>query len=134
MPEGRLVFTGPQPHDRVPLLLALGDVGAAPFDLSAHELLRAFGFYWLPLKVLSTWQWVCPSSPLTRHPFNNIVREGQDGLLYTSGDIPALMSALSSLEANPTLRAAMGASARARVVEHYSWQAHCRALDASCGR
>jgi glycosyltransferase involved in cell wall biosynthesis len=63
-------------------------------------------------------------------PLNTIVREGQDGLLYPSGDIAALTSALTTLEVDASSRATMGASARARVVEHFSWQAHCKALDA----
>ena len=130
LPEGRLVFTGPQPHDRVPLLLALGDIGVAPFDLSAHEPLRTFGFYWSPLKVFEYMAMGMPVITVDVPPLDTIVREGQEGLLYPSGDITALTSALTTLEVNASLRSTMGASARARVVEHYSWQAHCKALDA----
>ncbi len=130
LPEGRLVLTGPQPHDRVPLLLALGDVGVAPFDLSAHEPLRTFGFYWSPLKVFEYMAMGMPVVTVDVPPLNNIVREGQEGLLYPSGDVAALISALATLEADAALRAAMATSARARVVERFSWQAHCRALDA----
>jgi glycosyltransferase involved in cell wall biosynthesis len=130
LPEGRLVFTGPQPHDRVPLLLALGDIGVAPFDLSAHEPLRTFGFYWSPLKVFEYMAMGMPVVTVDVPPLNNIVRDGREGLLYPSGDIAALTSALATLEVDTGLRAAMGVSARARVVEHFSWQAHCKALDA----
>lgn len=130
LPEGRLVFTGPQPHDRVPLLLALGDIGVAPFDLSAHEPLRTFGFYWSPLKVFEYMAMGMPVVTVDVPPLNNIVRDGHEGLLYPSGDIAALTSALATLEVDTGLRAAMGVSARARVVEHFSWQAHCKALDA----
>lgn len=129
LPEGRLVFTGPQPHDRVPLLLALGDIGVAPFDLSAHEPLRTFGFYWSPLKVFEYMSMGMPVVTVDVPPLNSIVREGHEGLLHPSGDVTALKSALSRLEADANLRSTMGASARARVVEHYSWQAHCKALD-----
>jgi len=130
LPPGRLVFTGPQPHDRVPLLLALGDIGVAPFDLSAHEPLRTFGFYWSPLKVFEYMAMGMPVITVDVPPLNTILREGQEGLLYPSGDIAALTSALGTLEADAGLRSTMGASARARVVEHFSWQAHCKALDA----
>ena len=130
LPEGRLVFTGPQPHDRVPLLLALGDIGVAPFDLSAHEPLRTFGFYWSPLKVFEYMAMSMPVVTVDVPPLNSIVREGHEGLLYPSGDISALTSALATLEVDNGLRAALGSSGRARVVEHFSWQAHCKALDA----
>jgi glycosyltransferase involved in cell wall biosynthesis len=130
LPEGRLVFTGPQPHDRVPLLLALGDIGVAPFDLAAHEPLRTFGFYWSPLKVFEYMAMALPVITVDVPPLNAIVRHEHEGLLYPSGDVAALTAALARLETAPDLRAQMGASARQRVVEHYSWQAHCKALDA----
>ena len=129
LPEGRFVFTGPQPHDRVPLLLGLADIGVAPFDLSVHAPLRTFGFYWSPLKVFEYMAMGLPVITVDVPPLNSIVREGQEGLLYPSGDVDALKTALSKLEGDAEMRRRMGASARERVVEHYSWQAHCEALD-----
>jgi glycosyltransferase involved in cell wall biosynthesis len=129
LPEGRLVFTGAQPHDRVPLLLGLADIGVAPFDLSAHAPLRTFGFYWSPLKVFEYMAMGLPVITVDVPPLNGIVREGREGLLYPSGDVNALVDALWGLEGDGEMRAGMGVSARERVVEHYSWQAHCKALD-----
>ena len=50
-------------------------------------------------------------------------------MLYPSGDIEALTEALRYLERDPGARERMGAAARERVVERYSWRAHCLALD-----
>ena len=50
-------------------------------------------------------------------------------MLYAAGDIYVLAGALSLLESEADLRSFIGIAARERVVEHYSWQAHCAALD-----
>ena len=129
LPAGRFVFAGPQEHSRVPLLLGLADIGVAPFDLAAYAPLRTFGFYWSPLKVFEYMSMRMPVVTVDVPPLNTIVREGQEGILYPSGDIDALVDALLRLEQDPEGRERMGASARERVVERYSWRAHCQALD-----
>jgi glycosyltransferase involved in cell wall biosynthesis len=129
VPPGRFVLTGPQPHDRVPLLLALADVGVAPFVPSVYAPLRAFGFYWSPLKVFEYMALGLPVVTLDIPPLHTIVRAGQEGLLYREGDLSALIAHLQRLAADPPLRARLGAAARARVVAHYSWDAHCAQLE-----
>jgi glycosyltransferase involved in cell wall biosynthesis len=49
--------------------------------------------------------------------------DGESGLLVPPGDAEALAAALSTLFADPELRARMGASARRRVCERFTWQA-----------
>ena len=129
LPPGRLIFVGAQPHDIVPDYLALADIGVAPFDLAAHPPLREFGFYWSPLKVFEYMSMAMPVVTVDVAPLNSIVRQGQEGLLYPDGRIGALAEALGRLAEDPDLRARLGASARERVVERYSWRAHCLALD-----
>jgi glycosyltransferase involved in cell wall biosynthesis len=129
LPRGRFVFTGSQPHDRVPGLLALADIGVAPFDISAYPPLKTFGFYWSPLKVFEYMAMGMPVVTVDVPPLNGIVRHEQEGLLYTSGDVSELVIALERLARDPGLRTQLGFAARARVVERYSWGAHCEALD-----
>ena len=129
LPAGRFVFAGPQEHSRVPLLLALADIGVAPFDLSAYAPLRAFGFYWSPLKVFEYMSMRLPVVTIDVPPLDGIVRDQQEGLLYPSGDIEAITQALRHLERDLGARERMGAAARERVAERYSWRAHCLALD-----
>ena len=129
LPTGRFVFAGPQPHDVVADYLALADIGVAPFDLSAYAPLREFGFYWSPLKVFEYMSMAMPVVTIDIAPLNEIVRDGTEGLLYQSGDIDALVSALSKLEHDPGMRTRMSLASRERVVAHYSWRAHCVALD-----
>jgi glycosyltransferase involved in cell wall biosynthesis len=49
-----------------------------------------------------------------------LVEEGQTGLLFDSGDAPAMASALQALLTQPELRETMGAHARRRAVERFS--------------
>jgi glycosyltransferase involved in cell wall biosynthesis len=130
LPRGRFVFAGPRAHEEVPELLALADIGVAPFDLAAHPPLITFGFYWSPLKVFEYMAMALPVVTVDVAPLNEIVRHEQEGLLYPSGDVQALAWSIEQLAADPGLRQRLGSSARERVVQHYSWQAHCRSLDA----
>ena len=129
LPPGRFVLTGPQPHDRVPLLLALADIGVAPFVPSVYAPLRTFGFYWSPLKVFEYMALGLPVVTLDIPPLNTIIRAGEEGLLYREGDLATLTAHLATLAADPAARARLGTSARARVVAHYSWDAHCAQLE-----
>jgi glycosyltransferase involved in cell wall biosynthesis len=58
-----------------------------------------------------------------------LVEHGKEGWLYDPADPQGVDRALVAL-ADPVLRRDLGAAARARVVRDFSWQAHCRALDA----
>jgi len=129
LPEGRFVLAGAQPHERVPDLLSLTDVGVAPFDVAAYPPLATFGFYWSPLRVFEYMAMSLRVVTIDIPPLNDIVRDGTDGLLYRTGDIDGLTNALSRLAADAELRTRLGASARERVVAKYSWQSHCAALD-----
>jgi glycosyltransferase involved in cell wall biosynthesis len=130
LPRDRFVLAGPRAHDEVPELLALADIGVAPFDLAAHPPLVAFGFYWSPLKVFEYMAMALPVVTIDVAPLNDIVRHEQEGLLYPSGDVQMLAESIERLATDQALRERLGASARERVVQHYSWQAHCRSLDA----
>jgi glycosyltransferase involved in cell wall biosynthesis len=124
-----VTLLGPKPHDEIPGYLAAADIGIAPFDIDAHAPL-ALTFYWSPLKVFEYMAAglpvVAPDIPRLRA----IVRPDIDGLLYDAARPEALADALEAL-ADPARRQAMGAAARARVVEQFSWSAHCARLDAA---
>ena len=49
------------------------------------------------------------------------VRDGVTGIVVTPDDVSAAVSALRSLLGDPVRRKAMGAAARAAVIEHYNW-------------
>jgi glycosyltransferase involved in cell wall biosynthesis len=121
-------FTGRVAHARVAAGLAHAQIGVAPFDAGRHAPLR-LGFYWSPLKIFEYMAAglpvVAPAIPrLTR-----LVAHDREGVLYDPDDPGGLDRAIVSL-ADPGVRRRLGEAARARVVREFSWQAHCRALDA----
>src|SRR5262249_47893963 len=124
-----VALLGARPHEEIPGYPAAADIGVAPFDTRAHAPL-ALTFYWSPLKVFEYMAAglpvVAPDIPRLRA----VIRPDQDGLLYDAARADGLADALEGL-ADPTQRAAMGAAARARAVEHFSWAAHCERLDAA---
>ena len=123
------IFTGAVPYDRVPDLLAEADIGVAPFVTAPHPALRAAGFFWSPLKIYEYMAAALPVVTAAIPPLNTIIRDGQEGLLYPEGDLPALAATLKRLIDAPSTARAMGLAARERLVEHYSWQHHCQELE-----
>lgn len=129
----RIILTGAIPHEKMPLYLSLADCGVAPFDTSKHLPLRAAGFFWSPLKIFEYMAMSLPTITADLPPLNSIIRPGLEGALFQEGDATDLARALREMLA-PTsamaqARAAMGQSARQRVVREFSWVAHCRSLD-----
>jgi len=119
---------GAVPYERMPEIVAAADVGVAPYDTSRLGQL-ALGFYWSPLKVFEYMASGLPTVTIPRAPLSDIVRDGEEGLLFRERDGDDLARALVRLAEDPGLRSAMGARARARVVERYSWARHCETLE-----
>lgn len=124
----RFTFAGSVAHDRVPHYLALADVGVAPFNTAPHPALRAAGFFWSPLKIYEYMAMSLPVVTASIPPLNTIIREGEEGALFTEGDVADLAAAIKRALHHPQ-RAAMGERARQRVVARYSWRKHCQELE-----
>jgi len=124
-----VTFTGALPYAVMPAALAAASAGVAPFEPDAHAPLRT-GFYWSPLKVFeymaSGLPVVVPDLPRLR----GILGGGDAGVLYDPTTPVGLADALTDL-LDPSRRQGLGHAARARAEAHYSWAAHCRALDAA---
>jgi glycosyltransferase involved in cell wall biosynthesis len=119
---------GTRPYAEMPALVAAGDIGIAPYDPARLGQL-ALGFYWSPLKIFEYMASGLPTVTIPRPPLTEIVREGQEGLHAREGDPSALAEAIVRLAEDAALRQRLGASARARVVERYSWARHCEQLE-----
>lgn len=119
---------GTRPYAEMPDLVAAAEIGVAPYDPARLGQL-ALGFYWSPLKIFEYMASGLPTVTIPRPPLTDIVREGQEGLHAGEGDPAALATALARLADDAGLRSRLGASARARVVERYSWARHCEQLE-----
>ena len=113
-------------HEQMPACLSAADIGVAPFDIGAHAPL-AIDFFWSPLKIFEYMASGLPVVTPTIDRLSQIVRHGEDGLLYDAAQTGSLDRALERL-CDASLRSSMGASARQRAVERFGWDAHCRAL------
>ncbi len=123
-----IVFTGAVPYRDVPLHLAIADVAVAPFVPSLHPPLQHFGFYWSPLKIFEAMAMGLPVVTTAVSPLTEIVFG--TGMAVPEGNRSALAGAMTDLLCDPQRRATLGAEGRARVVSEWSWEAHCRHLDA----
>jgi glycosyltransferase involved in cell wall biosynthesis len=115
-------------YEQMPELVASADVGTAPYDTRRLRQLR-LGFYWSPLKVFEYMASALPTVTIPRPPLDEIVRAEQEGLHFREGDDADLARVLERLAGDGALRARLGAAARARVVERYSWARHCEQLE-----
>ncbi len=131
--EKRIILIGAIKHEQMPAYLALADCGVAPFDTSKHPPLRTAGFFWSPLKIFEYMAMGLPTVTADLPPLNEIIRPGQEGALFQEGDPTDLARAIREMLAPDPVtaetRAVMGRSARARVSQNFSWEAHCRSLD-----
>jgi glycosyltransferase involved in cell wall biosynthesis len=116
------------PYAEMPEVVAAADVGVAPYDPARLRQLR-LGFYWSPLKIFEYMASGLPTVTIAREPLTEIVRDGQEGLHVREGDASSLAAALARLADDAELRRRLGESARQRVVERYSWAAHCAQLE-----
>ncbi len=125
--EGRILFTGAVPYEEVASYLRWADVGVAPYQPGRLGQMK-LGFYWSPLKIFEYMAVGAPVVTLNVPPLAEIVRS-TEGALVPEGDPDALAKAIGNLLGDETDRQSMARAARDRVVEHYSWQKHCEALE-----
>ena len=123
-----ITFTGALPHEAMPSALASADIGVAPFDVARHAPLQ-IDFYWSPLKIFEYMAAGLPVVAPHLDRLTRIVRHDREGILYDSREPDALASAISRLADDAESRRRLGSAARARVVEQFSWQRHCQALE-----
>jgi len=116
-------------YERMPEIVASADIGVAPYDTARMPELR-LGFFWSPLKIFEYMASGLPVITIARAPLTEIVREGHEGAFFSDGDGSSLAEAVVRLADDPGLRDRLGRSARARVVERYSWARHCEQLEA----
>lgn len=109
-------FTGGVPPEAVPGLLTSMHVAAAPYPDLPH-------FYFSPLKVF---EYMAAGRPVAASGIGQlceVIRDGENGMLYPPGDAGALAQKLRQLKHDAVLRRRLGDAARATVVRSHTWAA-----------
>ena len=125
------IISGPVPHEDVPALIREFDVAVAPYSDPAHD------FYFSPLKLFEYMSCGAAVAAPRLGQIEEIVRDGDTGLLYSPSDHEGLLSACDRLLSDPPLRRRLGQAAADAVRGEYTWDRNAARIGAiadSCVR
>ncbi|WP_333654506.1 glycosyltransferase family 4 protein [Dissulfurispira sp.] len=117
--SNRVHFLGMVPHRDLPKLLRQADIFVQP---SIGE--EAFG-----ISVVEAMACGVPVCASRNGGMTEIVIDGETGLLLPVGDTEAWRIAVQTLLKQPDRMREMGINARARAVQHFTWNANARQLE-----
>ncbi|MDH4345449.1 MAG: glycosyltransferase family 4 protein [Thermoleophilia bacterium] len=120
----RTRLLGMIPHEDVAALLRELDVAIAPYAHRAHD------FYFSPLKLFE--YMACGAAVVASRigQIEEVVRDGETGLLVPPGDAAALTRACERLLDDGELRHRVGAAAAEHVARRYTWDANAARIEA----
>ncbi len=122
-------FVGAVPYEDMPSYLRNAHIGVAPYQPSRLDQMK-LGFYWSPLKIFEYMATGLAVVTLDTPPLREIVRPGEEGIVFEEADTESLARALGTLLKDSDLSRKMGGAGRERVVAYFSWQRHCQQLEA----
>ena len=114
---GRILFLGEQPDGKVPEFFRAMDIFVAPQ--------RWEGFGLTPLEAMASG---VPVVATRAGAFEEMIRDGETGLIVDTDDDAALEAAIDALVADPVRRADMGRAARAHVLDAFALETEAAAL------
>jgi glycosyltransferase involved in cell wall biosynthesis len=109
------VFTGWLPHEEVAAVIRRFDVALAPYPRPKHD------FYFSPLKLFEYMACGVPVVAGRLGQIEEVVRDGETGLLYPPDEPEALTTACDRLLTTPNLRHRLGSAAAKDVHGRYTW-------------
>lgn len=118
LPAARFLAVGQVPPPAVPLYLRAFDVCAMP-----HPPTAQFAHYTSPLKLF---EYMAAARPIVASDlpgWADVLSGEETALLVPPADAAALQAALNRLRLDPPLRQRLAENARARALQHYTWQA-----------
>ena len=116
LPPERFLYVGHIPPQEVPRYLSAFDVCAMPHPPSAQ-----FSRYTSPLKLF---EYMAAGRAIIASDlpaWSDVVTDGETALLVPPDDVPAWSGAIERLRADRNLRIRLGACARKKALEHYTW-------------
>jgi len=118
----RLTFAGARAHHEIPALLPAFDVALVPSINPYASPLKLFEYMAAALAVIA------PDQPNLRE----VLGHETEALLIEGGNLASLRVALGRLAGDASLRARLGAAARAKVIAlDLTWQANARRVVAA---
>ncbi len=118
----RVCLTGSIPHDEIAAIIRTFDIALAPYESSDHP------FYFSPLKLFEYMGCGVAVVAAALGQIADVIRDGENGLLYAPGDAEALACACEELLADPALRARLGSQAAVDVRERFTWSRNAAAI------
>lgn len=109
------VFTGSLRQEDVAALIRHFDVALAPYPRLEHA------FYFSPLKLFEYMACGVPVVAAAAGQIAEVIRDGENGLLYPPGDSDALLAACDRLLADSTLWCRLGDAAAKEIHSRYTW-------------
>jgi glycosyltransferase involved in cell wall biosynthesis len=117
--NGTVTFTGNVPYDDIPHYMAAMDIAVAPYIPNEN-------FYYSPIKIF---EYMAMGKPVVAGKIGQVeevITDGETGLLFEPGNIAALQTALAQLANDLPLCRRLGENARAWVETERTWDNNAR--------
>ncbi len=117
--NGAVTFTGNVAHEEIPHYLAAMDITVAPYIPSEH-------FYFSPIKIF---EYMVMGKPVVAGKIGQveeIIRDGENGVLFEPGNVEQLTDALARLVRDPQLGQRLGEQARVWAHKERTWDNNAR--------
>lgn len=117
--NGAVTFTGNVPYDDIPRYIAAMDIAVAPYIPSEN-------FYYSPIKIF---EYMAMGKPVVGGRIGQVeevITDGETGVLFEPGNIAALHAALAQLVSDSPLCRRLGENARAWVETERTWDNNAR--------
>lgn len=114
----RVCFAGSAPHAEIPAHMAAMDICVVPHSNEYRSPIKLFEYLGQGRAVVA---------PRTE-PIEMVVRDGENGLLFSPGSAAELTEALERLTASAELRRKLGTQARVDVLSCHTWTHNAEAM------
>lgn len=115
-----VTFCGRVRHEDVREHIAAMDIG-----VSARAT-----FYASPMKILEYMTMQVPTVAPRMPNIEDILEDGEDGLLFEPEDVQSLANCLATLAGDPGLRRTLGEQARRKIADQRNWESNARVVTA----
>ncbi len=112
--DSSVSWIGNIPHNEVPAYISAMDITVAPYTEQEN-------FYFSPIKLF---EYMASEKPVVAGGIgqvNDIIQNGETGILYKAGDVKELKEVIKRLIASPRLRERLGKAGKTWVIQNRTW-------------